>query len=170
VTSEEAVTIPSASALFLNLSRNFHLQAADSMRECLAHKGNHAPLPDEPVYAFFEKIMGSVVFACAALEAFVNESVPDTYVYVDASDKRFTTHYSKEQIERQLSLKVKLSAVLPAALNISLNKGGKLWNSAVKLIELRDRIIHLKAKDGMPTINKPDSLWDDLFASPILET
>jgi hypothetical protein len=164
------VTVPNASALFLNLSRNFHNEAADLMRECLAVKGNDRPLPDEPTYSFFEKMMGSVVFACAALEAFVNESVPDAYVHEDASDKRFTTKYNKEQIERQLSLKVKLGAVLPDALNISLSKEGNLWHSVVKLIDLRDRVIHLKAKDRTSTKNKPDSLWNDLFTSPLLGT
>ena len=69
--SDLFVTVPNASGLFLNLSRNFHNEAADAMRECLAVKGNDRPLPDEPAYSFFEKMMGSVVFACAALEAFV---------------------------------------------------------------------------------------------------
>lgn len=164
------VAIPNASSLFLNLSRDFHDEAAKCMRACLAEERAMEPLSDAPAFSFFENMMGSVVFACTALEAFVNESVPDDFVYVEKSEKRFTAHYNKDQIERNLSLKVKLSAVLPEALKVPVNTGGKLWFKVTKMIDLRDRIIHLKAKDRRSTVDKPDSLWNDLFTSPLLET
>ena len=66
--------------------------------------------------------MGSAVFACTALEAFVNEQIPDTYTYIDSSDRRFTRTFNKEQIERQLSLEAKIGDVIPAALGVPFPK------------------------------------------------
>ncbi|HXO98267.1 MAG TPA: hypothetical protein VN857_16880 [Chthoniobacterales bacterium] len=92
-------TIPNATALFLNLSHMFHTEARSLLRKCITDKDKFGKLPDDEAFSFYERMMGSAVFACTALEAFVNEQIPDTYTYVDSSEKRFTRVFNKEQIE-----------------------------------------------------------------------
>lgn len=165
-----STTIPNATALFLNLSHSFHAEAGMLLRKCISDKDKFGKLPDDEAFIFYERMMGSAVFACAALEAFVNEQIPDTYTYVDSSDKRFTRSFNKEQIERQLSLESKIGDVIPAVLGTPLSKGGKLWNSFIRLRNLRDRVIHMKTKDREALFEKTDSIWHALTSDPLPET
>jgi hypothetical protein len=162
--------IPNAPALFLNLSHSFHEEARSLLRKCIADKGEFGELPNEEVFAFYERMMGSVVFACTALESFVNENIPDTYTYIDSSDKRFARVFNKEQIERQLSLDTKIGEVIPAALGVQFSKGGKLWSAYIKLRELRDRVIHMKTKDRQFIGENATSIWNALMSDPLPET
>jgi hypothetical protein len=162
--------IPNATALFLNLSQAFHTEANALLKKCINDKDEFGKLPDDESFGFFERMMGSVVFACTALEAFVNEQIPDEYTYVDQSEKRFTRSYDKEQIERQLNLDIKLGEVLPLALSVKSLKGGKLWGAFIRLRELRDRIIHMKTKDREFKGEDATSIWNALLCDPLPET
>jgi hypothetical protein len=113
--------------------------------------------------------MASVVFACTALEAFVNEEIPDSYVYI-CKEKQNTKHYDKEQIERYLTLNAKLGDVLPLALSVRTPKGKSIWNDYDKLRDLRDRIIHMKTQDRAHRGENPKSIWNALMRSPLPET
>lgn len=163
-------SIPNATALFLNLSYSFHAEASSLLRKCITDKDEFGKLPDDESFTFFERMMGSVVFACTALEAFVNEQIPDSFAYVDTSDKRFTKTFDKEQIERQLSLDAKIGEVLPDVLRIKSIKGGTLWGAFIRLRELRDRIIHMKTKDREFKGDNPKSIWNALMSDPLPET
>jgi hypothetical protein len=163
-------TIPNATALFLSLSHSFHGEARSLLRKCIADKDKFGKLPDAEVFTFYERMMGSVVFACTALEAFVNEQIPDAYVYVDSSDKRVTRQYNKEQIERNLSLDTKIGDVIPGAIGVPFPKGGKLWSNFIKLRDLRDRVIHMKTKDREFIGENADSIWNALLSDPLPET
>src|SRR5258706_12764717 len=70
------VTIPNATALFLNLSQIYHVEAQYWLGQSMAAKDKYQ-LPDKEAFTFYERIMASIVFACTSLEAFVNEEIPD---------------------------------------------------------------------------------------------
>jgi hypothetical protein len=75
------ISIPNATAMFLNLSCGCHKAAGELVHRCLSMKDAHGHLPYDLVPEFFEQMMSAIVFACTALEAFVNEQIPDDFVY-----------------------------------------------------------------------------------------
>jgi hypothetical protein len=162
--------IPNATALFLNLSHTFHAEASLLLEKCIADKDKFGQLPDDEAFTFYERMIGSVVFACAALEAFANEQIPDTFTYVDSSDKKFTRSSDKQQIERWLSLDTKIGEVMPEALGVKSIKAGRLWGAFIRLRELRDRIIHMKKKDREFIGENATSIWNALMSDPLPET
>jgi len=163
------ITIPNATALFLGLSEQYHVEAQHWIGKCIAGKDKFGNLPDHETFTFYERIMASVVFSCTALEAFVNEEIPDTYVHV-VSERNNTRHYSKEQIERHLNLDTKLGDVLPGALSVPSPKGSRLWAAYDKLRDLRDRVIHMKTKDRDFRGEDGSSIWNALLSEPLPET
>jgi hypothetical protein len=163
------ITIPNATALFLGLSEQYHVEARHGIGKCVAAKNKLGHLPDHEAFTFYERIMASVVFACTALEAFVNEEIPDSYVHV-VSEKKYTRHYNKEQIEKELNLDTKLGNVLPGVLSVPSPKGGRLWTAYDKLRDLRDRVIHMKTKDRDFRGEGGSSIWNALLCEPLPET
>jgi hypothetical protein len=163
------IAIPNATALFLKLSHQSHKEAQDRINRCIPDKNNDVNLPDDEAFTFYEQIMASVVFACTALESFVNEEIPDGYTFA-ISEKNCTRLYNKEQIERYLNLDTKLGDVLPGALGVPSPKGGRLWSAFDKLRDLRDRIIHMKSKDRDFRGEDPSSIWNALLTESLPET
>ncbi|MGA9779257.1 MAG: hypothetical protein WBS33_13385 [Verrucomicrobiia bacterium] len=163
------ISIPNATALFLNLSHRHREEAEYWVGKGIAKGGKSNHLPDNESFTFYEHIMASVVFAYSSLEAFVNEDVPDSFVYAMA-DKKCTRNFNKEQIERSLNLDTKLGDVLPQVLKIATPKGGKAWTEYDKLQDLRDRIIHMKTKDRDFRGKDASSIWNALLTNPLPET
>ena len=162
--------IPKATAIFLNLSHTFHAEASLLLEKGITDKDKWGHLPDDEAFGFYERMIGSVVFAATALEAFANEQIPDTFIYVDSSDKKFTRSFDKQQIERQLSLDTKIGDVMPLALGAKSIKGGKLWGAFTRLRDLRDRIIHMKTSDRVFIGENATSIWNALMSDPLPET
>jgi len=76
--------IPNATAMFLNISHNFWEKANEILKEQPFTKSSNKHIHfenDSIAFDFFENIMGSIVFAYTALEAFANEEIPNDYVY-----------------------------------------------------------------------------------------
>lgn len=168
-TERVGITIPNATALFLGLSQMYRAEAEQWLKKCLASRDKSGQLPDSDSFAFYERMMASVVFAYSALEAFVNEELPDSHVH-EVADKNCTRRFNKEQIERYLNLDTKLGDVLPPVLNVTSPKGGRLWSEYEKLQSLRDRIIHMKTKDRDSRGEDKSSIWNALLAHPLPET
>jgi hypothetical protein len=97
------ITVPNATALFLGLSHKHHEEAEYWVKKCIAKKNKANQLPEGESATFFERIIASVVFAYTSLEAFVNEEVPDDYIY-EIVEKNCPRSLVKEQIERSLPL------------------------------------------------------------------
>ena len=93
-----------------------------------------------------QSLMTGVICSFSAIEAFANESLPDSYQFTVHRRKCLET-YSKEQIERHISLSVKLDEILPKIRNCTSPKGTVTWERYAKIIQLRDRLIHLKSAD-----------------------
>ena len=102
----------------------------------------------EAFFAALEDLVGCTVFSVAALEAFANGTIPDDFVHeAPRGDGRCTEMFDKQQVERHVSLEVKLDQILPKIRKVPSPKGSKLWGRFVAMRDLRDRLIHLKSSD-----------------------
>lgn len=117
-------------------------------------------------------LVSVVVFSYSAIEVFANESIPDDFVFERArQDKKYKEVYSKDQIERFLSLTSKLDEVLPTIYSLSSPKGTRIWNDFVWLEKLRDRFIHLKSTDWEKSNpdKADDFVWTTLLSKETLQ-
>lgn len=161
------ITLPNATALFLSASRR-SWESARSIRE---HSKIDRSIKSEVAFDttsdsfdYLEQVMESIVMAFTALEAFVNELIPDDFVYhTHKRSEIVLERMKKSEIERFLSLDEKLSKVLPEALNVESPKGTKCWKGFVKLKRVRDRIIHMKKDDRRSSGPDTPTLWHELF-------
>lgn len=163
------ITIPSATALLLNLSQTCYLQAEQLISKCISSKNEFGHLSEIDVFAFYEQMMASIVFAHTSLESFVNEEIPDNYIH-KVADKKGTQDYDKEQIERHLNLDTKLGDILPAVLQVESPKGKKLWSDFKELKRIRDRVIHMKTKDREFQGEDKNSIWNVILCKPLPKT
>ena len=115
-------------------------------------------------FDYIERVMESIVMAFTALEAFVNENIPDDYQYhTHKKSEVILEVMDKNAIERWLSLDEKLSLVLPGAKSIDSPKGRKCWQGYKELKRSRDRIIHMKKEDRRSSGPDIPTLWHQLF-------
>lgn len=159
--------VPSVTALFLDFAYNLHaaIDAELVSENFVEWVGKAIHYKDErALFDVMEIIMGEIIFSYCALESFANGMIPSTYVYTtDRDDGKCKESYNKEQIERNLSLDIKLAKILPSIMNIPSPKGGPLWNRYMNLKALRDRIIHKKTSDKTSASHKEDSFWRSLI-------
>ena len=160
--------LPSHAALCMNLSHQAYEKAQEISKQELFQLKPHGYTSEEGLpmlFDFFEQLFLNIIFAYTALEAFANESIPEGYVFSQLrQDKKCKEHYDRDQIERHLSLDIKLSQVLPEITGIKFPKGNKLWNEYDSLKTIRDRIIHVKAADVGLRGNQVENIWTDLLA------
>lgn len=165
------ISIPNATALFLNLSKT-HLDAANAcIASCQKSTDLHGHFPEVDSFGAIEHYMASVIFACTALEALANELIPDTYVHT-VTKKGVDHTYTKEEIERRFGPKEKLGDVLPNAIRVATPKGSALWQACRDLFDLRDRIIHMKTADRLfqGDARTAKSLWNEVLQDPLPDT
>jgi hypothetical protein len=159
---------PSATALFLDQSHSAFLRAIQSLKSCNVKPGS-GTYEIEPLYLlydYFEYIAASVVFACLAIESYVNGRIPHDFIYSKSTKLGRVTNYSKAEIERSISLEEKLSTVLPQALGVASPENLSLWGAFKDMKDIRNRIVHLKSGDVYPSIpDSPnaDSIWQELL-------
>lgn len=157
-----AFGLPSAPALFLNLA--YEAFAAYRGNDVIALFDQHPqglwPDNQTPLFDFFEHFTAHVLFAYTALEALANEILPEGYTYeVVGSNTAEGTVYSRDEIERYVSLDEKLSKVLPHALDVSSPKGSHPWRDFKELKKVRNRLIHLKTSDRRATGPEIETIW-----------
>jgi hypothetical protein len=159
--------LPSHAALCLNLSNQAFEKAKVICKEELFQSKPHGHTAEEGLpllFDLFEQLFLNVIFAYTALEAFANESIPGNYVFSQLrQDKKCWERYDRTQIERNVSLDIKLSEVLPEITGIKFQKNGSLWNKYIKLKTIRDRIIHVKAADTGLCGAQEKNIWTDLL-------
>jgi len=113
------------------------------------------------LYEFFSVTSGFIIFLFTSVEAFINHSIPQDYIY-RKSDRRKTEEYTKEQIERYIGIDEKLNEVLADVHKKSFKKSHPLVNKHIEnLKDFRDSIIHTKA-----VVNENTS-FDYLFKKSI---
>lgn len=160
--------IPSHPAICLHVANQAHIKSSsvDLSSLVVKSKNSHQVASDKIgwLYNFFEQRFLNIVFSFTALEAFANQNIPDDYSFCRIrQDKRCNELYNKEQIERNLSLDIKLSEVLPEITDIKFDKGTKLWSDYAKLKSVRDRIIHVKSIDLGIKGKNSRSVWAELI-------
>lgn len=95
---------------------------------------------------YLEKIQTAIIFAVSAIETFSNMSIPDDYTYTITGNKN-TEIYNKQQIERFITLKDKISKILVEIYSSKSLSEQSFWNDLIELIKIRDNIVHQKNID-----------------------
>lgn len=161
------IAVPNATALCLNISRRSWDEAKNIRNKSGIDKSLKSQVSFESyaiAFDYIERVMESIVMAFTALEAFVNEVIPDDYEYsTHRRSEVILEVMDKNQIERWLSLDEKLTDILPEILSISSPKGKRCWNGFKMLKKIRDRIIHMKKADRKSSGPDKATLWHDLF-------
>jgi hypothetical protein len=155
--------LPSAPAIYLALAKAAHARRAAIDIEAVftVHPNGQGTWPDNhtPLFDFFEAFTAEVVFAFSALEAFANECIPSGFSYTTLTSKKESVTFSKEEIERNVSLDEKLKRVLPQAHNLKSPAGTKRWQLFKELKKVRDRLIHLKSVDRQASGPEDQTIW-----------
>jgi len=155
-----AFPAPFPVALYLSLARNTQRTGARLLEKCLASGLEAQPqgftrVPaavETQLFDGLENVLAAVVFSHTAIEAFANWTIPEDWEYVqDRQDGRRRKVYSSGQIERHLSLEVKLDQILPKVHSVPSPKGTAIWGDYVWLRRLRNRLVHLKSPDIGPS-------------------
>jgi hypothetical protein len=170
------IPVPDPAAIYLSLAEMELQKAIEYQKNILPSViqfepyGEHKLNPGAEA-AFFDclqSLIAAVVFSYTSIEVFANSMIPDEYSFsAERNDKRCVESYSKEQIERHISLDTKLDKVLPQVCSVGSPKGTRLWSQYMKIKELRDRLIHLKSTDWQPSTPEKakDFVWTWLFSA-----
>jgi hypothetical protein len=158
--------LPNACALYLGNAFKLYKQAMD-LRDQSINEIINTRIPEYLAFAYFEKIMGSVLFAYSSIETFANTEVPDNYYHYKKRKQLFLAE-AKNTIERWEPLEVKIAEILPEVLNIESPKGKKEWQRYKELKKVRNRIVHLKSVDQNVKADGQDSIWKILFKEKVL--
>lgn len=98
---------------------------------------------------YIELIETTIVFSYSAIEAFANISIPNDYKYYCKNRKNGNEEiYDKVAIERWITLREKLSILLPNIFGVKKPTQRKWWNDFIKLEKYRHDIIHQKSIDS----------------------
>lgn len=169
--------VPNPVALYISLARKAGTKGKAAIK-LLKHlepsSGQFKRLKNEDEEIFFdgiEQLVACVIFSYSALEAFANISLPNEFSYQrPRGDKKCTEVFSRDQVERYLSLSEKLDKLLPQVFDIVSPKGTSSWQKFVDLQRLRDRFVHLKFDDWQ-SVSKLDNLsatiWTQLLATDV---
>jgi hypothetical protein len=102
---------------------------------------------------FFEMI-SFLIYLYSALEALINQKIPQDFIYIDGSGISF----KKEDIESKFSIKEKVKDIL----NIKVKKI-KYWPNILNFIQLRNNVTHLKTTVMGSEFKSYESLYKDLL-------
>jgi len=164
------IPLPNATALLLDSSANA-FAAASAIRTSNSIDKPHAYQvsfqSDKEAFDYLERMIEAIVLAFTALEAFVNETIPENFEYVhnDRSDIILEIK-NKPNIERYVSIDEKLTSVMPEILKCTSPKGSRSWQDYRQLKKTRDRIIHMKTEDCKSSGPELDTVWKALFLVP----
>ena len=159
--------LPNATALCINVSIKSWKESREIRRNSKIDSSIKSQVTfnsKSEAFDYIERVMESIVMAYTALEAFVNEKIPDNFKYhTNKKSELILKVMDKKDIERWLSLDEKLLSVLPEALGIPSPKGSKCWQGYRKLKVVRDRVIHMKKEDRRSSGPEIPTLWHELF-------
>jgi len=162
-----SIVLPNATALCLSSSKrswNSSQKIRKKSNIDSSKKKEVSFLTTTDSFDYIEMVMESIVMAFTALEAFVNENIPDDYEYhCNRKSELILEVMDKKAIERWLSLDEKLSIVLPEARDVESPKGKKCWEGYRDLKVTRDRIIHMKKEDRRSSGPEIPTLWHKLL-------
>lgn len=153
--------LPNASALFIGNAYKLYRMAKEIKQKAIK-KLKYERLPDNLVFSFYEKLMGSILFSFCSIEAFANLLIPDDHYHYKQKEKIYFAE-SKNTIERWEPIEIKLCEIIPEVYKIDSPKGYKVWQDYKILKNIRDRIVHLKTIDQQAGRHAQESIWEVLF-------
>lgn len=120
---------------------------------------------DKESFDALELIATSIISAFTAIEAFINDSIPEDHEYWHNKKSELILEKSdKREIERFISIEKKLNVILPEIFCVEPPKGkSPVWVSYKKLKECRDGLIHAKSHETRSADTGKTNLWDKLF-------
>jgi hypothetical protein len=160
-----SIALPNATALCLSISKRSWEEARCIRKVSKIDNSIKKEVEFDSMsqaFDYIERVFESVILAFTALEAFVNEKIPDDFKFEEVR-KGKTNILDKAEIERRVTLDKKISEVLPQAMNIDSPKGKKCWQGYKDLQQVRDRIIHMKKLDRRSSGPEIPTLWHDMF-------
>lgn len=172
-----SIPVPDPTAIYLSLAKAAFDKATEHQNQLFPNAvlpGESGVQPrlhpelDGSLFDCFQSLIAGVVFSYTALEAFANSVIPDGYSFsVERGDKKCVETYSRDQIERHISLDVKLDKILPEICSVPTLKGTQKWEQYVKLKKVRDRLIHLKSTDWQKSTPEKaeEYVWTWLLAN-----
>lgn len=99
------------------------------------------------IYEFYGETSGFVIFLFTSIESFINQTIPDNYVFKKEFSKK-TELYNKRQIQESMDFRTKITEVLNEATGQSFFGNQTPTNQLIwNLKEFRDNIVHTKPKD-----------------------
>lgn len=128
---------PSAPALFLSAA----VKARDSAAVRFTDLG---AVEYSEFFDCLEALATCIAFSFTAIEAFANEELPGTLVYMWKRKGKPAERLEREDVERFVDLAEKLDGILPGSKGVESPKGTKLWQDFVWLKDIRNRLVHLK--------------------------
>lgn len=164
------IPLPNATALLLNSSA-IAFTSARAIREASGiDKSLQTDVSfqsDKGAFDYIERMIEAVVLAFTALEAFVNETIPEDFVYArHARSEVVLEAANKSSIERHVPIDEKLTSVLPEVLKCASPKGSRCWQGYKQLKEARDRLVHMKSEDRKSSGPEVDTVWKAVFLCP----
>lgn len=157
------VVVPNGTAILLSASNKAWQQAKHiRTKNNIDETGKFLTVQDSMDYQ--ENVVIAVITAFSALEAFINEMIPEDASFEDKNDK-IIVRKNKDQIEKNMSVLDKLDKVLPDVLNTASPKGIEpIWSKFKKLKDIRNRIIHMSSADRVSSKLDNPNLWHKIFS------
>jgi hypothetical protein len=119
------------------------------------------------LYDYIESVNISIIFAYNAVEAFVNISIPDNYIFNKKNNKGINESWDKKTIQRWMSTSEKMINILPQLRNVEKPNMKLFWPDFKKLEELRNDIIH--PKQLSKEVNTINEIHKEFFNSRIFK-
>ncbi|WP_052592629.1 hypothetical protein [Aureispira sp. CCB-QB1] len=143
--------IPDPTLIYFHSAQSY-IKGIKEARKKLIEKINFSTFLNETaineIYDYYGKTSGFTIFLFTSIESFINQMLPDNYIYKVSSKKR-TELYNKQQIQVSLDFKTKISKVLEDITGKNFFKNSTSANSMIwNLKEFRDDIIHTKQEDN----------------------
>jgi hypothetical protein len=157
--------LPSGPALFLHLAHRAFSKIKDVDCSTLFDEHPQGRWPDDsgPLFDFFQNSMAHIVFSFTAIEAFANEVIPRDFQYTSRRKGKPDVILAKPDIERDINLDEKLSAVLPSVFSLPSPKGKKVWEKFKTIKKFRDRLVHLKSMDLKSSGPDVETIWGTML-------
>ena len=143
------IPFPDLTLVYFDSAYNLNIQREEFEKKVLKGADGNKEFGNvefDSVYKYYGYSSSSIIALFTTLECFVNHMIPDDFEF-EERNKRSTTIYDKEQIQKYLSIDKKLENVLPEVTKTkSFKKAHPQKAQHIdNLKDIRDRIVHPKS-------------------------
>jgi len=136
--------LPNMTAVFLDCSNRLYEATASYFifKNFSQVKGVYSPTDYDLFIQILQQRVGSVIYAFLAFESFINDVIPEDYVYTNTKGEKRDKNY----IAEKFSMEDKITLILQDIYGIT-KIDDKIYQKYKNTKDLRDRIMHLKEID-----------------------